>query len=58
LLHLNAVLNWIEGKYSNGTTAGKPFNLFGSTFQVWKPRAPAATSGCMGRACRAARTAC
>lgn len=33
-LHLNAVLNWIEGNYANGTFAGGPFNLFGSTFQV------------------------
>lgn len=33
-LHLNAVLNWIEGNYANGTSAGGPFNLFGSTFQV------------------------
>lgn len=34
LLHLNAVLGWIKGNFANGTSAGAPFNLFGSTFQV------------------------
>lgn len=35
LLHLDAVLSWIKGTYSNGTASdGKPWNLFGTTLQV------------------------
>ena len=36
LLHANAIQSWIAGNYANGTAAtdGKPFNLFGSSFQV------------------------
>ena len=35
LLHLDAVLSWIKGTYSNGTASdGKPWNLFGTSLQV------------------------
>ena len=36
LLHANAIQSWIKGNYANGTATsdGKPFNLFGSSFQV------------------------
>ena len=36
LLHANAIQSWIRGNYANGTATsdGKPFNLFGSSFQV------------------------
>ena len=36
LLHANAIQSWIKGTYANGTATsdGKPFNLFGSSFQV------------------------
>lgn len=36
LLHANAIQSWIAGNYANGTATadGKPFNLFGSSFQV------------------------
>ncbi|CAL8462758.1 g2291 [Coccomyxa elongata] len=34
LLHLDAVLSWIKGTYSNGTASdGKPWNLFGTSLQ-------------------------
>lgn len=36
LLHSTAIQSWIAGNYANGTATadGKPFNLFGSSFQV------------------------
>ena len=42
LLHANAIQSWIAGNYANGTAAtdGKPFNLFGSSFQVRVHAAP------------------